>query len=87
MLGGEVVERQECVPVFDQLLGRFFIFDAIGFNEQVKSFFGVLSGVGLPDIMEFFLGFGVHRFRHGVQHIAGFYGPNSVGPLSPDRSR
>ena len=49
VLGGEVVERQQCVSILDQALDRLIVFDVPAFDEGVERREGILFGLGSID--------------------------------------
>jgi hypothetical protein len=46
VLGGEVVERQQCVAILDQAVDRLVVLDAPAFDEGVERREGILLGLG-----------------------------------------
>ena len=55
MLGWEVVECQQFIPILDQAFGRLRIFRLEGFDEQIERSMGILAGLGLPDVVKHLL--------------------------------
>ncbi len=56
MLGREVVEGQELVPVFHQLAHCLLVFHAVGFDEQIEGRVGLFLRRGHPDVLQISLG-------------------------------
>ncbi len=78
MLGWEVVEGQQSVPVLDQAFCCPRILRLEGLQEQIERGMSVFAGLGLPDVMQHFLGLGLDPFGKGVEHVAGLVHPASL---------
>lgn len=66
VLGGEVEERQERVPVLGQAFGGGAVFDAVLFDEDIDGDLGRRPARGAPDLADVFL----HRRLDGFGHLA-----------------
>jgi hypothetical protein len=66
VLGGEVVERQQCVAILDQALDRRVVLDTPAFEEGVERREGILLGLGRPDLLQRPLGFRLLALRPRV---------------------
>src|SRR5512143_3140881 len=44
MLGGEVIEGEQCLTVLRQALDGLFVFDAVGFDERIERSLGGVPG-------------------------------------------
>ena len=62
VLGGEVEECQQFLPVLDQALGGFRILRLVGFDEQIERLDRILAGLGLPNIVQHLLCLGLRAF-------------------------
>ncbi len=80
MLSREAVEGEQHSPVFGQFPNRLVIFRAVGFHEEIEGGPGFGLRFRLPDIMQVALGFGLHRFGHGIENVSGLVNP---APLLP----
>ena len=49
LLGGEVMEGHQLLPVFVQAQCRFRVFRFVGFDEQIKSLLRLCPRLRLPD--------------------------------------
>ena len=56
MLGWEVIEDQERVPIFAQALDRLLVFSAPGLDQGVERRERILLGLGHPDLLQRSLG-------------------------------
>ena len=70
VLGWEIVESEQLVAILDQAFGGFGVFRPEGFDEQIEGFVGVLAGLGLPNVMQHFLGLGLGSLGQVIQGIA-----------------
>ena len=75
VLGREVVEREQCFPVFGKALGGLRIFRLVGQQEGVESVLRLAAGLGHPDRLQAAFGFALHRTRQIVQHIGHLMDP------------
>jgi len=80
MLGGEVVERQQSVPVFVEALGRFGVLGLVGLEEQVKRLVRLFSGIGHPDLMNHVFGVRLDTLGQLVQHVGHLVHPTALFP-------
>ena len=68
----EVVEGQEDITVFCQPSNGLVKFHAVGGHEIIKSCVSIHACLCVPNVVQMALCFGLNRFWHRVQHIAGF---------------
>ncbi len=52
VLGGEIVERQQCVAILGQALGGLLVFQLVGFEEDVEGGLGGDPGLCHPDLLQ-----------------------------------
>src|SRR6202035_375554 len=52
VLGGEVVEGEQRVTIFDQALDRLVVFDAPGFDEGIERRKRIRLGLGRPNLLQ-----------------------------------
>jgi hypothetical protein len=78
MLGGEIVEGEQCLTVFAQALDGLLVFDAIGFDKPIECSLGVLPGLRHPDVLQCALGLGLQALWQPVQDIRGFVHPAAL---------
>ena len=78
MLGWEVVESQQFIPILDQAFGRLRIFRLEGFDEQIERSMGILAGLGLPDVVKHLLSLGLGALGEVIEHIARFMHPAAL---------
>ena len=52
------MEGQQLGAILDQAFGGFRVFRLEGFDEQIEGLVGIFARLGLPDIMQHFLGLG-----------------------------
>ena len=72
VLGREVVEGQEDITVFCQPSNGLVVFHAVGSRVSIH------ARLCLPNVVQMALCFGLNRFWHRVQHIAGFVEPTAL---------
>ncbi len=75
----------QCVTVFETPMVRdryteFRTLPAVGFHEEIEGGPGFGLRFRLPDIMQVALGFGLHRFGHGVENVSGLVNPTALFP-------
>ena len=51
VLGREVVEGQQCRAILGQAIDRLVVFDGLGPDEGIEGGFGVVPGLGHPDLL------------------------------------
>lgn len=89
VLGGEVVEGQEHLPILRQALDCLGVFRLVGLHEQVERLVGVLLRVGHPDGVQLRLGFRLKPLGQLVQHVGRLMDAAAllprVGPHLPHR--
>ena len=78
VLGGEVVESQQCVAILGQTLDRLVVFDAPAFDEGVEGHERILLGLGHPDLLESPLGFRLLALRQLIEDIGGLVHPATL---------
>lgn len=71
MWGREVVERQQGLPVSDQLVDRFGILVAELGDERVDAGFGIAAGLHLLDLMQRCFRRLVEPFGEEVENVGG----------------
>ena len=69
------MEGQQLGAILDQAFGGFRVFRLEGFDEQIEGLVGIFARLGLPDIMQHFLGLGLGALGGVVQYIACFVHP------------
>ena len=74
----EVVEGQEDITVFCQPSNGLVKFHAVGGHETIKSCVSIHACLCVPNVVQMALCFGLNRFWHRVQHIAGFVEPTAL---------
>jgi hypothetical protein len=79
MLGGKVVEGEQCITILGPALGRFLVLAAVGLDEDVKSGFGVFPGLRHPDVVQRAVGLGVQAVRQLVEDVAAWSAPDQGG--------
>jgi hypothetical protein len=52
MLGGKIIERQQCVAIFLEAGNSFVVFDAIKLDETIECGLGILARLGHPDVLQ-----------------------------------
>jgi len=82
--GRVVVKGQQCVPVLDQLGDSLVPFHAVGLFEEIEGGVGLGAGLGLPDVVQMALGFGLDGFGQRIEHVHGLVNP---APLFPGRGK
>src|SRR5438132_1032166 len=78
VLGGEVVERQQCVAILDQAVDRLVVLDAPAFDEGVERREGILLGLGHPDLLQRPLGFRLRALRQLVEDVGSLVDPTTL---------
>src|SRR5580704_5882 len=78
VLGGEIVERQQRVAILGQAIGRFVVFDPVGFDKGFQCRNGILLGLGHPDLLHRALGLGVQALWQLVQDVRGLVDPAAL---------
>ena len=78
VLGREVVEGQEDITVFCQPSNGLVEFHAVGGHEIIKSCVSIHACLCVPNVVQMALCFGLNRFWHRVQHIAGLVEPTAL---------
>lgn len=71
----EVVEGEQLPSILDQTLDGFRVFCFERGNEQIKAKMRLLTGLGLPDVVQHFPGLGLSSFGKIIQDIAGLVHP------------
>ena len=69
VLGREVIESHQFLPVFLKTPRRSEIFVLVRFYEQVKSLVRIFFRFALPDVVQLPLGLGLGRLRQIVEHV------------------
>lgn len=82
MLGREVVEGQQLVPVLFQAFGGLGVFRLVSLDEEVEPLHRIGAGFGLPDVMEHLPGLGLRQLGQVIQDVARLVDP---APLLPRR--
>lgn len=78
VFGPEVVEAQQRLAIFDHFGNGLVVFHPVGLDEEIEGGFCVRPSLGLPIVVQMTLGFGLHRFWHGLEDIAGFMHPAAL---------
>jgi len=67
--GREVEECHEFAAVFLQAQRSLGVFGFVGFDEQIEGLFGIVFGLGLPDVVQGGFGFWLRKIGQAIQHI------------------
>ena len=78
VLGWEVVEGQELLPVLSKTLGRLRILRLIDFDEEAESLLGLSLRRSQVDLVQMLLGLRLLRLRQFVQHVGRLMHPASL---------
>ena len=71
VLGREIVEGEQRLPILDQALDRLVVFDAPGLDEGIERRERILLGLGHPDLLQCSLGLKLLALRQLVEDIGG----------------
>ena len=78
MLGWEVVEGQQHVAIFGQLLDRPLVFHAVGFHKQIKGCSGLFLRLCHPDVLQPCLGLFMQRLGHRARDVSHLVDPAAL---------
>src|SRR5216683_7745680 len=78
VLGREVVEGKQRVPILAQAVGRLFVFQHVALDEGVERQFGSNLGFGHPYLLQRAFGFRLLALRQLGEHVGGLVHPAAL---------
>ena len=78
VLGWEVVEGKQSFAVPGQVFDCLVVLGAVGLDEEVEGFLGIITGLGHPDVLEVRLGFALDALGQLVEHVSDLVHPTSL---------
>lgn len=78
MLSREVVKGQQLVPIFEKAFGGLWIFRLEYSDEQIEGGMRIFACLGLPNVVQHLLGFGLGSLGQVIQHIASLMHPTPL---------
>jgi hypothetical protein len=87
VLGGKILERQQCVATFFEAADSFVVFGFIEFDEVIEGHLGVLALLGHPDVLQGGLGLRLYALWKFVEHVRRLVYPAALlTHLAPGRA-
>src|SRR3954462_7904969 len=85
VLGGKIVEGEQCVAVLCEARDRLVVLDPVGLDKGVEGDQRLLFGLGHPDVLKGAFGLGLLALRQFVEDIGGLVHPTALAArLGPD---
>src|SRR3954452_11487543 len=78
VLGREVVERKQRVPILTQAVGRLLVFGRVALDEGVERQLGCGLGFGHPDLLQRAFGFRLLALRQLAEYVGGLVYPAAL---------